>query len=53
MTKDVSLPEMLRLTHYYANEDTFRWFTVDHDVTVRVTFGEVRRALAREPGKDA
>ena len=41
--KDVTLTEMLQATAYYKDDDTFRWFTTDKGMAMRVTFGEIRR----------
>jgi hypothetical protein len=48
MTKDVTLREMIEAMSAYADDDTFRWFTVDAACTVRVTMGQARKELAAE-----
>ena len=43
--REVTLREMVEAMSHYPDDATFRWFTVNNDTAIRLTFGQVRREL--------
>jgi hypothetical protein len=45
MTKDVTLREMIEAMSAYADDETFRWYALDSNTTLRITVGQLRKEL--------